>query len=147
MANRGLPKKYAKMGFKRGWAAYKRSKGSSKKGNTKTKTRTVYRTAKRKRGRRRSSNKWGVAGTVLKLAVGAYLGNWAGGQIMKYVDPEGNKPLYRAGGALVGAIAAKKLLGKSGMGSSIATGAAAVLAGGAAMDFITYMKSRQNGNG
>jgi len=106
----------------------------------------VRRTARRKKTRRRSSNKWGVAGTVLKLAVGAYLGNMAGGYIAKYADPEGNKPLYRAGGSLVGAIAVKKLLGRSGMGASIATGAAAVLAGGAALDFMTWFKTR-NGNG
>lgn len=30
MARKGLPKKYAKMGFKRGWAAYKRSKRTAR---------------------------------------------------------------------------------------------------------------------
>jgi hypothetical protein len=44
---------------------------------------------------------------------------------------------------VVGAIAAKKLLGR--MDRTVATGAAAVLAGGAALDFIEYMKQRGNG--
>jgi hypothetical protein len=52
MARKGLPKKYAKMGFKRGWAAYKRAK--------RTPTRKTY--TKRKRGvytaRRRSYKRY-----------------------------------------------------------------------------------------
>ncbi len=43
MGGPGLPKKYAKMGFKKGWAAFKRSKKgrktSSSKGGSKTTTR------------------------------------------------------------------------------------------------------------
>jgi len=50
MARKGLPRKYAKMGFKRGWRAYKaqrnRRKGRSgrKVSARKPRTRTVYRT-------------------------------------------------------------------------------------------------------
>jgi hypothetical protein len=32
----GLPKKYAKMGFKKGWAAYKKTKGSKSKSTKRT---------------------------------------------------------------------------------------------------------------
>ena len=49
---RGLPKKYAAMGFKRGWKAYKASKKGRKKTKaiTRTRKRNVRKTAKRKNG-------------------------------------------------------------------------------------------------
>jgi hypothetical protein len=40
---KGLPKKYAKMGFKAGWAAYKKAKNSRTKKNTTTRRRTMVR--------------------------------------------------------------------------------------------------------
>lgn len=43
---KGLPKKYAKMGFKKGWAAYKRTKGKTR---TKRRTATKRRPVRRKR--------------------------------------------------------------------------------------------------
>ena len=51
----GLPKKYAKMGFKKGWQLYKKTKSSkSKKATTKTlKVRTV---AKKRRSYKKKSN-------------------------------------------------------------------------------------------
>jgi hypothetical protein len=67
----GLPKKYAKMGFKKGWRAYKASKKSSSKKRSatarrarpaKTRRRTMAR--KRKRSTRRKSMFSGVAGKV-----------------------------------------------------------------------------------
>jgi hypothetical protein len=146
---RGLPKSYIKKyGItKRAWAEYRASKKPRK---TKARkgpklARRRRRSSSRRRGRSRS-NKWGIAGTVVKLAIGAYLGNWVGGQIASRIDKDGTKPLYRAGGALAGAILLKKLLGRSGMGAAVGTGAAAMLAGHAALDFEQYMKSRnQNG--
>ena len=54
MAGKGLPKKYAKMGFAKGWKAYRASKRSRPKTKTKTKSRTM---AKRKTYRRRGSSK------------------------------------------------------------------------------------------
>lgn len=45
----GLPKKYAKMGFKKGWREYKKSK--SKRGRKVTLRRTVKKTAKRRKTR------------------------------------------------------------------------------------------------
>lgn len=62
MARQGLPKKYAKMGFARGWKAYKASKKSRKGPSTKrrstsnpakTRTRTVYKKAAPTKRRRR----------------------------------------------------------------------------------------------
>jgi len=54
MARKGLPKKYAKMGFKKGWAAYKkarrtpvRRKTTRRKGRTMARRRTYRRTARR----------------------------------------------------------------------------------------------------
>lgn len=46
MARAGLPKKYAKMGFKKGWKAYKASKGGRKRKATtrKSKPKVKYRT-------------------------------------------------------------------------------------------------------
>lgn len=51
MARKGLPKKYAKMGFKRGWAAYKRARRSPtrKVARRNPIKRRVYRTARRKK--------------------------------------------------------------------------------------------------
>jgi len=49
---RGLPKKYAKMGFKAGWKAYKATQKGRKKTKaiTRTQTRNVRKTAKRRNG-------------------------------------------------------------------------------------------------
>ena len=49
---RGLPKKYAKMGFKAGWKAYKATQKGGKKTRAKTRTRkrNVRKTAKRRNG-------------------------------------------------------------------------------------------------
>jgi len=54
MARKGLPKKYAKMGFKKGWAAYKkarrtpvRRKTTRRKGRTMARRRTYRRKARR----------------------------------------------------------------------------------------------------
>lgn len=68
MARKGLPKRYAKMGFKKGWKAYKRSKRKSRKGG--------YKVARRKRSyRRRASsglkNLFGMSSmnTIIKAMV------------------------------------------------------------------------------
>ena len=45
----GLPKKYAKMGFKRGWAAYKKSRrGTKRRSSTTTRRRSPRRTRRAK---------------------------------------------------------------------------------------------------
>ena len=98
MANKGLPKKYAKMGFAKGWKAYKRSRSGSttnKRKMAKTKTRYRYRTTTPKRRSRRSAGKnlqnlliggavAGIAapmvplGVIGRLGVGLLFGKKAG---------------------------------------------------------------------
>lgn len=69
----GLPKKYAKMGFKKGWLAYKRSKGSKRK----TKKYEVVNMARRRKGgfRKfyRKAKKGITFGNVTKVLIGAAL--------------------------------------------------------------------------
>tara|TARA_Y100000310_G_scaffold251876_1_gene258504 strand:- start:316 stop:798 length:483 start_codon:yes stop_codon:yes gene_type:complete len=73
MARKGLPKKYAKMGFKKGWKAFK----ASKRSRTITLKRTVSKTAKRRRRpmakrkvmRRRKSSIGGVGKLMLGGAI------------------------------------------------------------------------------
>lgn len=52
----GLPKKYAKMGFKKGWAVYKKTKSKTKKSYTVT-TRKVRKVAKKKRSYKKATKK------------------------------------------------------------------------------------------
>ena len=47
---RGLPPEFAKMGFKKGWKAFKASKAGKKTSKTRTPKRNVKKTAKRKNG-------------------------------------------------------------------------------------------------
>ena len=55
MARKGLPKKYAKMGFKKGWAAYKRSKNKGKRKRKSTKKRASPKRRRRSTMARRKS--------------------------------------------------------------------------------------------
>jgi hypothetical protein len=85
MARKGLPKKYAKMGFKKGWAAYKRSKrGRKRKSPARKKTyrrKRAYTAPKRRRktmarrrkkgGSRRRSIRIGTALTIGTVALPA----------------------------------------------------------------------------
>jgi len=50
----GLPKKYAKMGFKKGWAMFKKSKKSTKAAKRTTRTARVKTMAKRKTYKKKS---------------------------------------------------------------------------------------------
>jgi hypothetical protein len=63
----GLPKKYAKMGFKKGWAAFKKTKGKKKKSSSSIKkVRTTM--VKRRRGRpKKASSETSMFGKVLPL--------------------------------------------------------------------------------
>ena len=62
---RGLPKKYAKMGFKRGWAAYKRTKG---KGRTKRRSPRRRRPVRRRRRVAKRVKKGGSMGRRYHIA-------------------------------------------------------------------------------
>jgi len=69
MAKSGLPKKYAKMGFKKGWREFKKSKNKSTRTRTRTKTRTVT-TSRKTGGRRMSKTKDFLLGLKEKEIVG-----------------------------------------------------------------------------
>ena len=53
----GLPKKYAKMGFKKGWAAYKKSKRATTTKRKSTKRKTAPKTRRRSTVARKKQNK------------------------------------------------------------------------------------------
>lgn len=121
----GLPKKYAKMGFKKGWAAYRRSKGSRKASRT-SRPRTVKRMARRRsyRGRKRASgsrkfNPWKLMKGIVytgAIAAPAYegykqLGGGSAGAIgvaksMAFVDAQTNQFSLAAGAQMWTPVAA-----------------------------------------
>ena len=145
----GLPKSYIKKyGIsKKAWRMYRASKRKAPS----RKTRTVSRTARRRRSSRRrsysKSSKWGVVGTVAKLAIGAYVGQMLGGWIAKTVAKEGySTPLVQGGAAFAGAVMVRKFLGRRSGLAAIGTGASAALALQSSMNFMAWYKSR-NGNG
>ena len=75
MARKGLPKKYAKMGFKKGWKAYKASKRkrkspARKKTYTRRKTR-AYTPKRRKRTMARRKKRGRSRGKRISLSVAA----------------------------------------------------------------------------
>jgi hypothetical protein len=88
MARKGLPKKYAKMGFKRGWAAYKRSKRSPIRSYApkKRKVRTMARRRSYKKYYRKARTFGGGMKPVIDgLLVGAATGFLRGK--IPYADP------------------------------------------------------------
>ena len=71
----GLPKKYAKMGFKKGWLAYKKSKSRSRSGSiirsrSRSKTKRSYTMARKKKTYRKSSSLLGKLNNPLLGAAG-----------------------------------------------------------------------------
>ena len=94
MAGKGLPKKYAKMGFKKGWAAFKRSrKGGTRKRTTYSKPKKTPRRrsymAKRKisrQGHKKPVSKKGLVLFAINNAVGLDL-PWVKYKIFN--NPEG----------------------------------------------------------
>lgn len=77
MARQGLPKKYAKMGFKKGWAAFKRAQNQRKsksrpkpRAKPKAQRSVRYVAKKKKKSSRRSSNK--MAGMAKYVGAGVY---------------------------------------------------------------------------
>lgn len=91
----GLPKKYARMGFKRGWAAYKRTKRTTKRRTYKPKKRVVRMARRRRTYRRRISRARGFGG-------GGVVGNVLDGVIVGAVQGMvPNNALWGFGDALV----------------------------------------------
>lgn len=92
----GLPKKYAKMGFKKGWREYKKTKAKSRRTPTRTRTtkkrttrrktvkRRVVKMAKRKKARRRTTRRRksttrrtggnNLISNILKISAGSLIG-------------------------------------------------------------------------
>jgi len=94
MARQGLPKKYAKMGFKKGWAAYKKAKRRPVK-RTYTKPKQVRKVARR-RSKRAARRVYGARGGMKPIMDGVIGG---------VVAEAGQKVLGGYGGA-IGTIAA-----------------------------------------
>ena len=92
----GLPKKYAKMGFKRGWAAYKRSKGTTRRRRTTRRRAPVRRT--RARTRRTYSRRVVRRTRRSKLITKPFIdGLISGGGKIVLRKVMGANPIYEAG--------------------------------------------------
>jgi hypothetical protein len=94
MVKRGLPKKYAKMGFKKGWAAYKRSKGATSRAKPKTRTITKYKRrtmAKRKPVRRRTRKSTSFMGVNLSKVGAAMIYGALRSKSSNYLAPYTSK--------------------------------------------------------
>jgi hypothetical protein len=116
----GLPKQYAKMGFKRGWAAYKALQ-SSARNTRRVKVNTV---AKRRFARvrsfsRRATRNVRSGGNKFKPLLDAAIGGAIAGLALKYAPPQYNTPTTRL---IVGAAAVY-------MGSGLVRDAGKVLIG------------------
>lgn len=95
MARKGLPKKYAKMGFKRGWKLYKATlRGNPKpRAKTKAKPRRQTMAKKKKSYRRKSKNILGMF--TSKTAVDGYIAKGGVVVVNKFFGV--NNPLVNAG--------------------------------------------------
>ena len=90
MPKPGLPKKYAKMGFKKGWRAFKASKRSTQRKRTTTRKGGVRKTARRAYTSKRRSMKQtiphpSVTGMASGLAIAAYLNSGTTGRSGKVI--------------------------------------------------------------
>lgn len=102
MASKGLPKKYAKMGFKRGWAAYKKAQRTpTRKRSVAATNRRVKTTARRRRSYRRTARRAYTARGGMKPIMDGAIGGVAAEAGQKYLG---------AIGAAGGTIAAGYLL-------------------------------------
>lgn len=86
---KGLPKKYAKMGFKRGWAAYKKTKGKPARTYTKPVTRRRKKPMAKKKYYRRSKNF-----LTSKTAMDGFISELGTFAVRKVF---GGAPIYEAG--------------------------------------------------
>lgn len=122
MARKGLPKKYAKMGFKKGWAAYKRTKRSTarpkpkgRKTMAKGKSKKAYRYARGGGGRYKTIIDGILAGAGGALAE-KYVGNIGHPAVTLGVGFFRNNNVLKTEGAReLGAIAIQQFLGGGGV--------------------------------
>jgi len=89
MARKGLPRKYAKMGFKKGWAAYKRANRTTTRTRRPSTKRKVVRVARRRNYRRRIGRAR-TAGGSFKPIIDGLLAGAAGGLATKYMGNMGH---------------------------------------------------------
>ena len=88
MARKGLPRKYAKMGFKKGRAAYKATKRPTVRSRPKTRRNKPV-MARRRRYRKAISRARGGGGG-LKPVIDGFLAGAAGGLATKYIGNMGH---------------------------------------------------------
>jgi len=86
MARKGLPKKYAKMGFKKGWAAYKKARRTPVKRKT---TRRKGRTMARRRTYRRKARRAYTARGGMKPIIDGVIGGVAAEAGQKFLGGYG----------------------------------------------------------
>jgi hypothetical protein len=118
MAKRkGLPKKYAKMGFKRGWAAYKRSKRApTRRTYAAPKRKRVYKMARRKKYYRYARS---GGGKMKQVIDGVLVG--AGTQFLNGKIPY-SQPLVTLGVGIFRNNSTLKTLGGVQLGSALLGG-------------------------
>lgn len=85
MARQGLPKKYAKMGFKRGWAAYKRSKNKRTSSPRRARTPTTRRRRTMAKAKRKYTKRRVPAMTPQKAVIGGFIYGFGRGQLNNLV--------------------------------------------------------------
>lgn len=87
MARKGLPRKYAKMGFKKGWAAYKRTKSPTvRRRPTVRKSRPMA----RRRSYRKVYRAARGGGGKFKPIIDGFLAGAAGGLVTNYLGNMGH---------------------------------------------------------
>jgi len=89
MARQGLPKKYAKMGFKKGWKAYKAGKRSGSRTTSRPKTKRTYRRYARSNPGSARKKGWGIGRYInafrnIDILSASAQGTLAHGGDMKY---------------------------------------------------------------
>lgn len=127
MARKGLPRKYAKMGFKRGWAAYKRTKRPARAAPARRKTYRRKPTMARRRSYRKVYRKARSGGGSYKPIIDGVLAGAAGGFASNYLGGYGqpiatlgigyfrnNTTLKTLGAMQVGALLASNFGGGGG---------------------------------
>jgi len=89
MARKGLPKKYAKMGFKKGWAAYKKAQRSPPKRRRSTASKRRSQPMARRRNYRRTARRAYTARGGMKPIIDGVIGGIAAEAGQKFLPGYG----------------------------------------------------------
>lgn len=130
MARKGLPKKYAKMGFKKGWAAYKKTK---RRPATRTRTTTRRRNTrgKRKMARRRKTyRRYSRRASGFNPIIKGIIAGAGASLIKKYVNIPFADDLAVLGVGYFMKDNTLKTIGAVGIGSDIVSGMGGTNGGG-----------------